>query len=121
VARNCAVILTLLLIVLPVAAEERKPALDGIDVLLVTPAKARKETAWIAPLVTKHGAKVESVDWKAATPNRTVKFDLVIVAGKGRNVGGSVVTDFRVPVLGVGVYGHNWFGRSRLKHGHPHS
>lgn len=120
-SRTIVLALTALLIAVPIAAEERKPALADLDVLVVAPVKAREETGWIAALVAKHGAKVESVDWKAATPNRAVKFDLVIVAGKGRSVGGNVVTDFGAPVLGVGVYGHHWFGRARLKHGHPHS
>ena len=61
------------------------------------------------------------MDWKTATVEHAKKFDLVVVAGKGRNLGKNVVTGYDRPVLGVGNYGHHYFGRTRLKHGHPYS
>jgi hypothetical protein len=116
---GAATLLVLLFILAPLATAEERGALAGLDILLVSPDAA--DGAWIAKVLTTHGAKVTTAPWEGAGIERAGESDLVVVAGKARGSGGRVVKGYTVPVLGVGSAGYAYFGSMRLKHGAPFS
>ncbi|TET33989.1 MAG: hypothetical protein E3J72_15465 [Planctomycetota bacterium] len=78
--------------------------------------------AWVKTLLENHGVSVTVVGWSAATVEYARGFDLVIVTGSGRTINeGEVVKGYDRPVLGLGPYGHVYFGILDLKNGSPYS
>jgi len=73
-------------------------------------------------LLVHHGVVAAVHPWKEATVEKSRKFDLVMIVGKGRRISrAGIVVDYRRPVLGVGPYGCKYFGRLKLKNGHPYT
>ena len=112
--------LVALLAAAPTAAGEDS-TLEGTKVLFVSPVADRDETGWIPKLLEAHGAEVRPAAWSEAGVERARAFDLVVVAGRGGQIGAKDVPEYDRPVLGVGPYGHHYFGQFQLKHGFPHS
>ncbi len=73
-------------------------------------------------LLAQHGITSTVHAWTEATRERARAFDLVLVTGKGRRFRErNPILDFGRPVLGVGSYGCVYFGRFKLKNGHPYT
>jgi hypothetical protein len=73
-------------------------------------------------LLEKHGIATEVVPWKEASADKARAFDLVMIVGQGRRIRSTdLVLDYDRPVLGVGPYGCMYFGRLKLKNGHPYT
>ena len=90
-------------------------------VLIVSPTGGGL-AAEFAELLEEHAIPVTVALWEEAGAERAREFDLVLVTGPGRNVDKArIVTDYDVPVLGVGPYGCKYFGTLGLKHGHPYT
>jgi hypothetical protein len=122
--RICSVVVLALGLAFPAsfAADDASSALDGMKVLVVSPAAEEGHGGWIRDLLAKHGAKAVLASWEQAGAERAREFDLVVVTGPERAVSGvKVVRGYDRPVLGIGPYAYVWFGGSGLKHGAPFS
>jgi len=95
--------------------------LATLKILIVSPEAARGHGAGLEKLLSERGAAVKRVSWDDGTVEAARAFDLVVVTGETRRLSGSVVKGYDRPVLGLGSYGHAWFGSMRLKHGSPFS
>ena len=102
---------------LPHVVAEDDGVLTGLDIQVTSPQAVH--AAWIETLLTRQGARVTIGAALQAGAER--RFDLIIIAGKGRRFDRPTLENDGIPILGVGSAGHAYFGARKLKHGSPFS
>lgn len=104
------------------ASQETLQPLSSLRVLVITPDPRQGYGPEMVTLLHEHGIPSEIASWEEATAERTPKFDVLIVTGKGRSPDrGGVRLDLKKPVLAVGPYGCKYLGFLDLKNGHPYT
>lgn len=99
-------------------AADAKP----LTVLVLAPAGAAHKARGVRDLLAAHGVRARIEDPAAGEAKAPEDCRLVLVLGAGRDgpLPDPAWTEGR-PVLGLGSAGCLFFGRLRLKNGHPHT